>query len=188
MPRWHQEPVWKERRIFGADSSPAKDSHECEQACHDGVFGSSTVSFLLPTWTARRLSRWPSMRARQHDACNSFSKPRRVKLLSPTANAQADAGCGIFAIGPFRRLTARLPGPKLCLSPQSHWVHHELRPPALATPARHPGRLEQSSATRSHRIPPHREPDPQRKTRQAPDSANRRSASAAGRQRQSPRP
>jgi hypothetical protein len=64
---------------------------------------------------------------------------RRVKLLSPTANAPADETCGIIAIGPFRRLTARLPGPKLCLSPQPHRVRHELRPPALATPARHPG-------------------------------------------------
>jgi hypothetical protein len=64
---------------------------------------------------------------------------RRVKLLSPTAIAQADGACGIFAMCPFRRLTARLPGPKLCLSPQPHQVRHELRPPALATTDRHPG-------------------------------------------------
>jgi hypothetical protein len=64
---------------------------------------------------------------------------RRVKLLSPTANAQADEACGTLAIGSFRRLTARLPGPKLCLSPQPHRVHHELRPPDLATLAHHPG-------------------------------------------------
>jgi hypothetical protein len=64
---------------------------------------------------------------------------RRVKLLRPTANAQADEVCGSLAIGPFMRLTARLPGPKLCLSPQPHRVRHELRPPALATPARRPG-------------------------------------------------
>ena len=68
-----------------------------------------------------------------------WKKGRRVKLLSPTAIAQADGACGSLAIGPFRRLTARLPGPKLCLSPQPHRVRHELRPPALATPARHPG-------------------------------------------------
>jgi len=29
----------------------------------------------------------------------SEGNPRRVKLLSPTANAQADAGCGSLAIG-----------------------------------------------------------------------------------------
>ena len=62
-----------------------------------------------------------------------------VKILSPTANAQADAACGTLAIGPFRRLTAGLPGPKLCLSRQPHRVRHELRPPALTTPARRPG-------------------------------------------------
>jgi len=30
---------------------------------------------------------------------DELCRPRRVKLLSPTANAQADAACGIFAIG-----------------------------------------------------------------------------------------
>jgi hypothetical protein len=70
---------------------------------------------------------------------NSLDQYRRVKLLGPTANAQADEACGIIAIGTFRRLTARLYGPKLCLSPQPHRVRHELRPPALATPARHLG-------------------------------------------------
>jgi hypothetical protein len=64
---------------------------------------------------------------------------RMVKILSPTAIAQADEACDTLAIGPFMRLTARLPGPKLCLSPLPHRVHHELRPPALATPDRHPG-------------------------------------------------
>jgi hypothetical protein len=33
---------------------------------------------------------------------------RMVKLLSPTAIAQADEVCGSLAIGPFRRLTDRL--------------------------------------------------------------------------------
>jgi hypothetical protein len=74
---------------------------------------------------------------------------RRAKLLSPTAIAQADEACGTLAIGPFRRLTARLRGPKLCLSPQPHRVRHELRPPALATPARHPGGLPIASSTRA---------------------------------------
>jgi len=45
---------------------------------------------------------------------------RRVKLLSPTAIAQTHGACVTLAIGPFSRLTARLPGPKLCLSPQPH--------------------------------------------------------------------
>jgi len=68
-----------------------------------------------------------------------MNSPRKVKILSPTAIATADGACGSSAIGPFRRLTARLPGPKLCVSPQPHRVCHELRPPALATAARHPG-------------------------------------------------
>jgi hypothetical protein len=76
---------------------------------------------------------------------------RRVKILNPTANAQADEAYAIFAIGPFRRLTARLPGPRLCLSPQPHRVRHELRPPALATPARRPGGLQIASSTRAAR-------------------------------------
>jgi hypothetical protein len=63
----------------------------------------------------------------------------RVKLLNPTANPHVDEARGSSAISPFRRLTARLPGPRLCLSPQPHRVRHELRPPALPTPARHPG-------------------------------------------------
>src|ERR1700722_8435989 len=75
------------------------------------------------------------------DDCNidPTGGSRRVKLLSPIANAQTDEACGSLAIGPFRRLTASLPGPKLWLSPQPHRDRHELRPPALATPARHPG-------------------------------------------------
>jgi hypothetical protein len=64
---------------------------------------------------------------------------RRVKLLSLTAISQADGACGSSAVGPFRRLTDPLPGPKLCVSPQPHRGRHELRPPALATPARYPG-------------------------------------------------
>ena len=64
---------------------------------------------------------------------------RRVKILSPIAIATAEGACGSSAVGPFRRLTARLRGPKLCLSPHPHRVRHELRSPALATPARHPG-------------------------------------------------
>jgi hypothetical protein len=55
-----------------------------------------------------------------------------------------------LAVRPFSRLTARLPGPKLCLSPQPHRVRHELRPPALATPARPPG----SGRPPSRRIAP----------------------------------
>ncbi len=69
----------------------------------------------------------------------SLRAPRRVKTLSPTAIAQADEAYDSLAIRAFRRLTASLRGPKLCLSPQPHRVRHELRPPALATPARHPG-------------------------------------------------
>jgi hypothetical protein len=68
-----------------------------------------------------------------------YRQARRVKILSSTAISQAEGAFGSSAGGPFRRLTARLPGPKLCLSPQPHGVRHELRPPALATPARHPG-------------------------------------------------
>ena len=64
---------------------------------------------------------------------------RRAKLLSPTAIAQADEVCGSLAIGPLRRLTGRLPGPNLRLSPQPHRVRHELRPPALAIPDRRLG-------------------------------------------------
>jgi hypothetical protein len=74
-----------------------------------------------------------------NSATGSRGAGRRVKLLSPTANAQAEGACGSSAVGPFMRLTARLRGPKLCLSPQPHRVRHELRPPTLATPARHPG-------------------------------------------------
>jgi hypothetical protein len=55
-----------------------------------------------------------------------------------------------LAIGPFRRLTSGHCGPKLCLPPQPHRVRHELRPPALATPARHPG----SGRHRGRRIAP----------------------------------
>jgi hypothetical protein len=67
------------------------------------------------------------------------NKTRRVKLLRLTANAQAGEAWGIIAIGPFRRLTDPLRGPKLFLSPRPPRGRHELRPPALATPARHPG-------------------------------------------------
>ncbi len=44
-----------------------------------------------------------------------------------------------IAMDAFRRLTARLPVPKLCLQPRPHRVRHELRPPALANPDSHPG-------------------------------------------------
>jgi len=45
----------------------------------------------------------------------------RGQITQPNRqNAQTDADCDIFAIGSFRPLTARLPGPKLCLSPQPH--------------------------------------------------------------------
>jgi hypothetical protein len=77
--------------------------------------------------------------------------PRRVKLLSPTVITKADEACRIFAIGPFRRLPARLPGPKLCLSPHPHRVRHEFRAPALATPARRPGGLPIASPARAPR-------------------------------------
>jgi hypothetical protein len=70
---------------------------------------------------------------------DASENPRRVKLLSLTPIGPADGGLRLFGHRPFRRLTARLQGPKLCLSPQPHRVRHELRPPALATPARHPG-------------------------------------------------
>jgi hypothetical protein len=143
------------------------------------------------TQAAERLAESASLRQEkhQHGADRDRSAlPRRVKLLIPPAIAQTHGACGSSAVGPFRRLTVRLPGPKLCLSPQPHGVRHELRPPARATPARHPGRLAQSPTTRNHRVPPHRKLDPQRKTRQEPNSPRRRSASPAGRQRQSPRP
>jgi hypothetical protein len=87
----------------------------------------------------RTTARWVLWVPKTSSAGWIDAKRHRVKLLSPTANAQADEACGIIAIGSFRRLTAPLPSAKLCLSPQAHRVHHELRPPALATPARHPG-------------------------------------------------
>jgi hypothetical protein len=48
---------------------------------------------------------------------DELCRPRRVKLLSPTAIAQAHGAYGSLAVGLCRRLTRRLPGPKLCLSP-----------------------------------------------------------------------
>ena len=77
------------------------------------------------------------------------SSPRRVKLLSLTPIGPADGACVTLAISPFRRLTAPLRGPKLCWSPQPHRVRHELRPPALAIPARHLGRLRLATSSRA---------------------------------------
>jgi hypothetical protein len=82
---------------------------------------------------------------------DASENPRRVKLLSLTPIGPADGGLRLFGHRPFRRLTARLQGPKLCLSPQPHRVRHELRPPALATPARRPGGLPIASSTRAPR-------------------------------------
>jgi hypothetical protein len=62
-----------------------------------------------------------------------------VKILGPTAITNVERACGSLAICALMRLTARLPGPNPCKSPQSDRVGHELRPPALATPARRRG-------------------------------------------------
>src|SRR5713101_2742905 len=60
-------------------------------------------------------------------------------------------------------------------------VSFELPLPALATPAPHPGWLDQPPATAGHRLSTHGKPSPQGKTRQAPHPPQRRPTPAPGR-------
>jgi hypothetical protein len=125
---------------FGAGYRVIAQHRRSGRRFHDGeqklITGGTHMAFEL-------LRRLPFLHVQQ--------RTRRVKLLNPTANAQADAACGSSAVGPVRRLTARHQGPRLCLSPQPHRVNHELRSPALATLARRPGGLPITSSTRAPR-------------------------------------
>jgi hypothetical protein len=64
------------------------------------------------------------------------------QIIQPNCNCPGERGLRLLSHRPFRRLTARLRGPKLCLSPHPHWVRHELRPPALVGPDNLVGRVD----------------------------------------------
>jgi hypothetical protein len=104
---------------------------------HDGVVvlpavvGAGWRRALVAGLRPGHVRRCPALREPRHVAPGDWRQARRVKLLSPTAIAQADGSCDSLPVGPFSPLTGLLRGPMLAFSPLPRRVNRELRSPAV---------------------------------------------------------